>query len=212
MSNILLILGHSDGESLSHALAHRYEQCARTAGVSIERIELAKLQFDPILRRGYRGEQPLEPDLARAFQAMRSARHVVFFFPTWWAAPPALVKGFIDRVFLPGAAFRHDPQNMLPVGLLAGRSARVVTTMDAPRFWYSLRYGRALHGSFVHATLRFCGFSPVATNVGYGLKSAPPGKIESLFKELERAAAHDARTLLRSSGPLARGRSQTAAP
>ena len=65
--------------------------------------------------------QPLEPDLEAAAAAITAAHHVAWFFPCWWNAPPALVKGFIDRVFTPGFAFRYTAESALPQKLLAGR-------------------------------------------------------------------------------------------
>ena len=63
-----------------------------------------------------------------AQEKLQRAAHVAWFFPTWWGAPPALVKGFIDRAFLPGFAFKNRPGNGLPETLLKGRSSRVVTS------------------------------------------------------------------------------------
>src|SRR5690606_2273821 len=124
----------------------------------------------PYLRAGFSGQQNLEPDLTMAQDAILRATHVAWFFPTWWAGPPALVKGFIDRAFLPGYAFSYKTARALPETLLKGRSARVVTTMDSPSFWYQLWHRSALHASFVNATLKFVGFGPIKSNTLYRQK------------------------------------------
>ena len=171
MPNVLVLLGHPDPQSFNGALADAYAAAAERAGARVELLRLVDLDFDPILRMGFRGEQPLEPDLVRARAAIEAADHVVWVFPTWWASAPALVRGFVDRVFLPGWAFRNHEGSSLPEKLLRGRSARIVTTMDAPRFWYVLAYRSALHHAFVTATLDYCGVGPVAKSTVYSVRN-----------------------------------------
>ena len=64
------------------------------------------------------------------------AGHLVWVYPTWWGAMPALLKGFIDRVFLPGFAFKHHQGSSRWDKLLAGRSAELLVTMDTPPWYY----------------------------------------------------------------------------
>ena len=192
MSKLLVIAGHADSTSFSNALALAYERGASRAGAETERLELAQLQFDLVLREAARGGQPLEPDLVAAQAAIRAADHVAWFFPTWWAGPPALVKGFIDRVFLPGYAFRYERGRALHHKLLGGRSARLFTSMDAPWWWYALFYRRALHASFINATLRFVGFAPIHHSTLYGLKNASAARREELLHKAEKTGARDA--------------------
>lgn len=192
MSKLLLIVGHADPESFTQALARRYEREASAAGAETEWLELSTLHFDPVLRSGRNGEQPLEPDLVRAQALISRADHVAWFFPTWWAAPPALVKGFVDRAFLPGFAYRYETGRALQQKLLRGRSARLITTMDAPWWWYALFYRSALHHSFVRATLSFVGFAPVHTTTAYSLRNASPARRARILDTVGRAAAQDA--------------------
>ena len=118
---ILVILGHPSADSLSAALAQSYKEGAQAAGAQVRLLDLGALAFDPILRAGYRGEQALEPDLQAAQAQITWAEHLVWVYPTWWGAMPALLKGFIDRVFLPGFAFKYRQGSSLWDRLLAGR-------------------------------------------------------------------------------------------
>lgn len=162
MTSALLLFGHADRETtFNHRLADSYERGFRAEGGSVERVVLSELQFDPVLRHGYRLDQPLEPDLQRVRRAIERADHLAWFFPTYWASPPAVVRGLVDRLFLPGWAFRFEPGSAMPKGLLRGRSARVVTTMDSPGLWYTAVNHRCLHRSFGSATLSFCGLAPL---------------------------------------------------
>lgn len=65
-----------------------------------------------VLHEG-REVQPLEPDLAGAQEAVSWSDQVVFVDPNWWGSMPALLKGFIDRVFLPGYAFKDRANSPL---------------------------------------------------------------------------------------------------
>lgn len=194
MSSLLIVNGHADPDSLTHTLCAAYEQRARSQ-VAVERLDLADLSFDPVLRKGHRSPQPLEPDLEKARAAIVQARHVAWFFPLWWAAAPALVKGFIDRVLTPGFAFRYG-SGPLQEKLLRGRSARFVTSMDAPRFWYLLVQRRALHSSFVASTLDFVGFGPVRTSTFYSARTMDARARERACRAMERAADQDVQALL----------------
>ena len=200
MKNVLIVLGHPNPASFSHALAQHYEVGARLARAHVETLELGSLAFDPVLR----GTQALEPDLLHAQAALLRAEHVAWFFPTWWAGPPALVKGFIDRVFLPGFAYRHDG-GLLPTRLLSGRTARLVTSMDAPWLYYALWYRGALHHSFMRATLGYCGFSRVQSCTIYSMRKKTARQRERLLELSAERGAKDARSSKRSLAQLGDG-------
>ena len=162
---ILVIAGHSNPESLCHTLARAYTEAARGSGHTVELLDLAALRFDPILRRGYREVQPLEPDLVTAQNAIRDAAHLVIVFPNWWGSMPALLKGFVDRIFLPGFAFKYVEGKPLPAKLLKGRSARLIITMDSPPWYYRLFAGALGQRTLKNAILGFCGISPVQSTL-----------------------------------------------
>ncbi len=165
----LVILGHPRLDSFNGAIADIYKAGAEAAGGEVEMLKLAELDFDPILRLGYRGKQELEDDLVHAQKAIESARHIVVVTPLWWGSVPALLKGFFDRTLLPGWAFKYQ-ENGIPKKLLKGRSARLILTMDAPNWWYRLVYRRAAHASVVNATLSFVGLKPVKVTPIYGVQ------------------------------------------
>ena len=156
-----------------------------------------------VLRHGYRAEQPLEPDLRAAQAAIERADHLVWVFPTYWAAPPAVVRGFVDRVFLPGWAFRFEG-HALPTGLLAGRGSRVVTTMDSPGWWYRLGLRRTLHASFARGTLAFCGLAPVDVTTIHRVRELDGTARDRWLARVGALAARDARRGSRRAPTTAR--------
>lgn len=200
----LVIQGHPAPDSLSDALARAYASGLERGGARVELLALRSLTFDPHLRAGFSGQQELEPDLRQAQATIERASHVAWFFPTWWAGPPALVKGFIDRTFLPGWSFAYRKRSALPEGLLAGRSARVVTTMDSPGWWYRFWHWRSVHTSFINATLRFVGFGLVRETTFFDQKTRTPEQRAAWLREMERIGERDARQFpARSSRTLA---------
>lgn len=166
---ILLILGTPKGGSLCHALGDAYAQGARSEGHVVRLLKLGEMQFDPVLREGYDQSQNLEPDLLDAQRQIHWAEHLVFVYPVWWGGLPALLKGFFDRVFLPGFAFRYRGQSQAWDKLLTGRTADLLVTLDTPPWYFRWIYGAPAHRQMVRTILGFCGiktrrlteFSPV---------------------------------------------------
>lgn len=162
---ILVINGHPNRKSFTAALAEAYAEGARAGGAKVEVLHLGELKFDPILHGGYQSVIPLEPDLVRAQEQVKACRKLVICYPHWWGSGPALLKGFIDRTFLPGFAFKYHDKGPFWDRLLAGRSAEIWLMSDSPRFWFVLKYWNSPIKWLKTATLDFCGFKPVKVNV-----------------------------------------------
>ena len=158
---ILIINGHPDKDSFNFGLASAYRKGAEYAGATVEEIVIRELKFDPNLHFGYQKRTELEPDLLEAREKINRANHLVFVHPVWWGGLPAIMKGFIDRVFLPGYAFKYRENSVLWDKLLKGRSAHIITTLDQPSWYYWLSVGRPSVNQLKRSTLQFCGIKPV---------------------------------------------------
>ncbi len=187
----LILLGHPDKNSFCARLADSYEQGAVEKGGDVMRINLIDLRFDPILKKGYRSQQNLEADLIEAQRLIKWANHIVIIFPVWWSAPPALLKGFIDRVFLPGFAFKYRENSSYWDKLLLGRSARLIITSDAPVFWLYFLYFHPALNMMKKALLEFCGISPVAVTSFGSMKNTSEKKREGLLYQAYRIGLDD---------------------
>lgn len=158
---VLVINGHPDARSFCGGIAAQYAEVAATLGHSVQLLHLSDLRFESSLKTAYKQKQPLEPDLERAWMLMKDSQHLVFVFPIWWGGMPALLKGFFDRILLPGEAFNYRPGTNRCDGLLAGRSADVVTTMDTPPWYYRWVQFEPAHRQIRQMILEFCGVKPV---------------------------------------------------
>jgi NAD(P)H dehydrogenase (quinone) len=159
--NIVVILGHPDSNSYCAALAETYTQTAIAQGHEVKLFKLGDASFDPILHHGYNQRQELEPDLVEMREAILWASHIVIVYPIWWGSIPALLKGFFDRTFLPGFAFRYRKNSVWWDRLLAGRSAHLIVTMDTPPWYYRWIYKMPGHNQMKITILEWCGIKPI---------------------------------------------------
>ncbi|UPZ38643.1 NAD(P)H-dependent oxidoreductase [Sphingobacterium sp. PCS056] len=161
MKKIVIINGHPNADSFNFALVKAYIDGAKQSGAEIRAITIANLDFNPNLQFGYSKRMDLEPDLLEAWEMILWADHLVWVHPVWWGGLPAITKGFIDRLFLPGMAFKYRPNSVFWDRLLKGKTAHIITTMDQPGWYYHLVYGRPSVNQLKKSTLQFCGVSPV---------------------------------------------------
>lgn len=159
---VLVVMGHPRTTSFVAALARAYSDGASQAGVEVRILNLPDLAFDPHVRVTSPEQQPLEPDLRTARDLLAWADHLVFAYPTWWGTMPALLKGFLDRLIMPGFAFRfYGPRATDWQALWHGKSAQLIITMDTPPPIYRWLYGAPGVNAMRRATLGFCGVKPV---------------------------------------------------
>lgn len=159
--SILIINGNPAKKRVSFcaSLAEAYAKAAIAAGAAVTRVELKDLQFDVVLHEGYEDDQALEPDLERVQAALLQADHIVFIFPLWHGMPPALFKGFMDRVIRRGFAFNYNAKGWPePTAALRGKSAEIMLSCSMPGWLY--QYFSGAHASRALASiLKMCGIT-----------------------------------------------------
>lgn len=184
MKKILIINGHPDLESLSASLGQSYFAGAVASGFEAKLVHLSQLNFDPILHKGYRKIQELEPDLLQAQADILWAEHLVFIYPMWWGSVPALLKGFLDRTFLPGFAFRYHKTDPFWDKLLKGRTGRIISTTDAPRWFNLIKYGNPQIRMMKKTVMEFCGIAPVKVTQFDSIRSRKPEDIKKYLQKV----------------------------
>ena len=167
---IFLLLGHPDKSGLCGKIAETYERAAREAGHLVKRLDVGDMQFDPVLHKGYRARQELEPDLLKFQQFVTESDHFVIVYPVWWVSMPAILKGLFDRAWLPGSAFRYiktkdGHRTIFWHRLFRGKTARVIMTSGTSPWLVRFLPGN-VNAQLKWGILWFAGFSVRTTWFG----------------------------------------------
>ena len=127
--NISIILAHPDPGSLNHAIASTAAETLRRNGHEVVLHDLCREKFPPLLSvMELRKDAKLVPVVARHCQEIAKADGIIIVHPNWWGMPPAILKGWIDRVLRPEVAYRFvegDQGEGVPVGLLSGKFSAI---------------------------------------------------------------------------------------
>lgn len=182
---ILIINGHPNKGSFNFGIAAAYRKGAESSGAEIKEIVIADLDFNPNLQFGYQKRTELEPDLLHAWEKIQWADHLVWIHPVWWGGLPAITKGFIDRLFLPGFAFQYRENSSFWDKLLKGKTAHIITTLDQPGWFYRFYFRRPSVNQLKRSTLQFCGVSPVKVSYIGIIKGSKPEMREKWLLKVE---------------------------
>lgn len=131
-----VILAHPARKSLNAAIAHAYGETVRRLGHEVLVRDLYAMRFDPCLKAA---EIPgpkapiFRPDVLREREQLADAEVFALVYPLWFNAPPAILKGYVDRVFSMGFGFGPGFGGTEP--RLTGRKLISFTTSGAPDFW-----------------------------------------------------------------------------
>jgi putative NADPH-quinone reductase len=188
---VLVLQGHPDpaGGHLGHALADAYADAALASGHAVRRVDLAHLDI-PLLRSQAEWQQaPLPPQLQPAQDAIGWAEHLAIFFPLWMGDMPALLKAFFEQVLRPGFATKEGQVGPLGPKALAGRSARLVVTMDMPAAAYRWYFRAHSVKSLERNILGLCGIAPVHETLIGSVQGADEKARAKWFATLRRLGA-----------------------
>ncbi len=186
MKKILIINGHPDKESYNVGLHEAYKGGAEKSGANIKEIHIRELDFNPNLQYGYRKRTELEPDLQEAQNKLKWADHIVWVYPVWWGSVPAIMKGFLDRVLLPGFAFIKRENSIWWDKCLTGKTARLICTLDQPAWYYRWYYGKPSHNAMEKITLNFIGVKKVRITTIGPIRLSKDKFREKWLKKVER--------------------------
>lgn len=183
-TKVLILQGHPSKNSLCEHLGAEYSKVLKQNNIDYSFLVLRDLKFDPILHEGYKQIQELESDLIKAQTQILECTHLVVIFPLWWSSIPALLKGFIDRTFLPGFAFKYKKDSPLWDKLLKGRSAEIIYTTDAPSWWNYLVLRDPAINMMKKGVLEFSGFKVKKIHQLDNIKSRKPEQIQKLIEKV----------------------------
>jgi NAD(P)H dehydrogenase (quinone) len=164
--NILIINCHNRENSFCSALTEAYKEGAISSGHQVQTLNLRELELEKYLRYGHEKRYEPEGDVLKAQELISWSDHLVFVYPTWWAGLPANLRLFFEMAFSPGFAFKYrDKQGKIVSWekLLKGKSARIISTMDAPPWYYKWIIGDPGGKIMRKGILGFSGIKPVKT-------------------------------------------------
>lgn len=154
--NILIIYAHPNAESFNYAILNTLKNSISSQN-NTKILDLNKENFDPVLRfdkENKRRDLKDDPATLELRSQLTWADHLIFIFPIWWGGMPAILKGYIDRVFAKGFAYEY--KGTIPVGLFPEKTAAIITTHDTPGFYanfFQQDYGKVLKKQ----VLKMCG-------------------------------------------------------
>lgn len=141
---LLFVYAHPLHDSFAAAARDAAQVAARAAGHDIQTIDLYALHFQAVLSgeelQSYPDPDAMTDDLDAHVAALRWAEGVIFIYPTWWSGQPAILSGWLQRVWRPGVGF-HIMANRLRPGLPQIRLLGVITSLGAKRWQWSLVLG-----------------------------------------------------------------------
>ena len=133
----VIIRAHPSPQSFNASIATTYCETVRACGQVAEVRDLYAIGFDPLLKEDERpraGAITLAPDVRAEIEAIRGADMYVLVYPVWFAMPPAILKGYIDRV-LGAEVTARQIQDRAAAGVLTGRHMLSITTSGAREVW-----------------------------------------------------------------------------
>jgi len=169
---ITIILAHPRKGSFNHAIAETAAAALRESGHTVTLHDLYAEGFDPVLPGGeILRDAPLPEPIARHCDGIAAADGLIVIHPDWWGMPPAILKGWIDRVLRPGVAYRFaetDSGEGVPLGLLKARAALIFNTSNTPAVREQEVFGDPLERIWKDCIISFCGI-PVCHRRMFGI-------------------------------------------
>ena len=177
---VSIILGHQHAGSFNHAIAETAKRTLEASGHTVNFHDLYAEGFDPILRHEeVARDAELDPVIKAHCTELAEADGIIVIHPNWWAMPPAMLKGWLDRVLRQGVAYKFTDKG--PEGLLKADWALVFTTSNTPKEVELSWFGDPLENLWKTCILLYCGVKNMErTNYESIIMSSPEQRAEWL--------------------------------
>lgn len=170
--NVLIILAHPNQESYNAAICDAAEQEFKDKQYNVRKRDLYRMNFNPVLTENSYShfyQDKIPADIQAEQKDITWADFLVFVYPTWWSGMPAIMKGYFDRVFTNGFAFRYSDEG--PVGLLKGKQALIFQTTGLPeKVLKPPQITMAMQAAFDIGIMDFCGIEVLAHKFLYSVE------------------------------------------
>jgi len=187
MSNILIITAHPSTRNLTQGIAEIYKNEKETQGNTLKLVDLYKDKQLPYLSFENTHDVGKSDEVRYYQEQIKWAEQVVIIYPFWWGSMPAIVKNWLDQVLTSGFAFTYG-ENGRPMGLLQGRSVRVIATCGAPKFLYVLNgINRANVNIWKKSIVKFCGMDFDGYHL-FGAVDTSGKNVDKIFASVRKMA------------------------
>jgi putative NADPH-quinone reductase len=158
---VSVILAHPYEKSFNHAIYQTVLGTCEKAGMQVFAHDLYQEGFDPVLTKDELGKLPTSDNLVDQYtRELLESDVLVFIHPNWWGQPPAILKGYIDRVIRPPHAYdfpENDSGGGLPIGKLKGKIGIVFNTSNTPEERENTYFHDPLEHIWIKCIFGFCG-------------------------------------------------------
>ena len=200
-ASVSVIVAHPRPASLCHAIADAVTRALRDAGLAVLCHDLYAEGFDPVMRaKEALSRVSIDPLVEAHCAEIAAAAGIVLIHPNWWSGPPAILKGWADRVLRPGVAYgfsgadanKGAPTGLLkaraPTGLLRARAVLVFATANMPREVEHKLLGDPLETLWKKSVFAQCGVHTYRQRVFAPVANAAPAQCAAWLEEAARVA------------------------
>jgi NAD(P)H dehydrogenase (quinone) len=183
--NVFVLIGHQKQGSFCHGIAAAAIEELKRAGHEVVYHDLYTEKFDPILPHAeYPRGEILDPLVAQHCREVTAADGYLIVHPNWWAMPPAILKGWLDRVWRQGVTYQFGPGGVEQ--LAAGRRAVVFTTSNTPRDDELRLYGDPLENLWKACVFGFVGIDNFVRRNFESIVMSTPEQRAAWLEEVRR--------------------------
>jgi len=187
---ILVIYAHPETKGFCSFIRQKTESFLSQRELNYEVLDLYRNNYDPILKSQEHytaGNDKVSEKNKKLQEKIKNSEKLIFIYPVWWATMPAFLKGFLDRVFVPGFAFTYKEKSLrpiLPKGLLREKEATVFQTLGGSSWMYWLT-GNPPKRVIKFFTLFYSGISTKVVQI-FNANELTDQKRKNLTKRVER--------------------------
>ena len=191
--NISIILGHPIKDSFNHAIAETVRDALGENGNRIYFHDLYAENFNPVLPAGetLKGGT-VAPDIQRYCGEIAVSDAIIIVHPNWWGQPPAILKGWVDRVLRPGVAYEFQEKDNgegVPIGLLKAETAIVFNTSNTPLEREQKVFGDPLEQLWNNCIFDLCGVKNIYRKMYGVVCTSTPEQREAWLKDVRHVLA-----------------------
>lgn len=191
--HISILLAHPNPGSFNHAIADAAASELRRLGHRVTLHDLYREGFDPLLPAGeITGPVEASSLVTAHCREIVEVDGIIIVHPNWWGQPPAILKGWIDRVLRPGTAYKFvtgDNGEGVPVGLLKAKAAIVFNTANTPADREAAVFGDPLESIWKKCVFALCGVPRVERRIFAAVVTSNPAQRQAWLAQARHLAA-----------------------